>query len=256
MNTLYTLSTKDGAYTFTPQNTGWVVTPPTAPPPIQTITNPAGVGWQNPSTQAPRNAVNVIVNGGGDSAFIFGAKSGDLSPRLCQQCQANNVAAGNAVSYGKHGIYGDATITVTDFSATASQYAASGISFRWPNSSVQRANIGSSSAPFNLALTFYDSGQGFGTCTVDQVTLFSTNNTAFWASTNPDAGGKTIQQHFIIGPQVAATVKGGSLIFNADTMWDAGSTLTISRSATVNGKPVTAASIGGPIPQSAITWTP
>ena len=197
------------------------------------------------------NAVDVAITGGGDSAFLFGAPSGDHTPRLVQRCSAVNVAAGGAVTYGKHGIYGDATLDVSDFTATSSEEAASDLI---PVGRHQQGSPAPGSAPaasFPLPISFYDSGEGFGTCDIDQVTLWSGLDTAIWASTNPATGGKVVQQHFIIGPQVEAHVA-GSLLFNAE-LWDAASTLTVSKRATVNGRPATAASVRG-VPTSAVTW--
>ena len=219
---------------------------------VTKITNPPGVGFNSPDIRPGVNAVDVAITGGGDSAFMFGAPRGDSEPRLVVRCEALNVASGNTVSYGKHGIYGDATIDVSDFRSTPSHAAASGVSFRWGGvNKVRRAVLGEQSNPFPLPITFYDSGEGFGTTDIDEVTLWASENTAIWASVNPDFGGSIVQQHFLIGPQVEAHVAGGSLLFNAE-LWDARSTVTVSKRATVNGKPVTVASIGG-VPGSSIT---
>ena len=234
-----------------PEPGDWVVAAPgSTGGQVTKITNPPGVGFMSPDSAPARNAVDVAVTGGGDTAFMFGAPKGDHAPRLIQRCSAVDVAAGNAVTWAKHAVYGVATLEITDFSAAPSRYAASGISFRWAGeNTLRRATIGTPEAGFPLPISFYDSGEGFGSIDIDQVVLWSSSNTGIWASINT---GKKVQSHFRIGAHVEAHASGGELLFAAE-LWDPASTLTVSRRATINGNPASAESITG-VPASAIAW--
>lgn len=221
----------------TPPPPGWVVAPPQ--PPVTTISNPAGVGVNLYNSSSPRVVEDTVVQGGGDSAYLIqpGAPN-----RTIQRCQALNVAAGNAVTYGKHAVYAKAPgVLVEDFTATASRYAANGLSVRFGGFLGQRCQL--DGFPIPLAIFADDT-------TPNLVTWFDIagafTDTGIWLDC--DEAPKMV--YTVVAENVALTGNGKFLAANTANF---AGRVSIS-SCTLNGKPVTAADVSG-VPASALTIT-
>jgi hypothetical protein len=133
----------------------WVVAPPR--PPVRRITDAPTTSINLTSANDPLVVQDTVSLRGGDSAFLIqpGAPG-----RTLLRCQALDVAAGNKVSYGKHAVYAKARgLTVLDFSATASAFAASGLSVRYANFHAERFELDG----FDICLTYFEENPLAGT---------------------------------------------------------------------------------------------
>ena len=208
---------------------------------MKTITNPSGIGVN--ITQANSQIHDYIVQGGGDSAFICEPGSDGT---VIQRCQAFNVAAGNAVTWGKHAVYAKAkNLTVQDFTASGSQYAADGLSVRYSGFLGQRCQLDG----FDFALAVF-ADDPTGPVTWRQIRGSSLNTqTAIWLDVqdSPTNGyDYTIDDVQLTGP--------GPLFLRANAAVFRG-TVTIQGGCTYNGKPVTAQMIQN-VPASALKILP
>jgi hypothetical protein len=224
----------------TPPPPGWSIAPPQAP--VHTITNPPGIGVN--ITPAHSLILDTVVQGGGDSAFIC-EKGSDNT--VIVRCQAFNVAAGNAVTWGKHAVYGAAkNLTVQDFSASGSQYAADGLSVRFAPFLGQRCQLDS----FDFALAVFAEDTVKGTVTWKDIRGSSNNaDCGIWL----DVYIATKMVYDIVLDDVQLTGP-GALFLRANAAVFAG-TVTIQNGCTWNGKPVTAAMVGN-VPASALKILP
>ena len=204
----------------------WQIIPPL--PPVTTITNPPGLGVNLHAAGDPKIVTDTVVIGGGDSAY-------EVQPgapgRTLQRCQATNVAAGNAVSYGKHAVYGKAAnLTVLDFYATGSKYAANGLSVRYGGFLGQRCQLDG----FPIPLAVFADDETHGLVTWRQIRgIFTT--VGVWLDVDEAAKmvyDVTCDRVDMVGP--------GNVFLNASAAF-AGS-VTIA-GCTLNGKPVTAANV-------------
>ena len=205
----------------------WQVAPPINPPPP--LTNPTGPGVNLYNASSPQVVADTIVVGGGDSAYLVqpGAPG-----RTIQRCEALDVALQSAVSYGKHAIYAKAAnLTVLDFYATASKYAANGLSVRYGDFLGQRCQLDG----FPIPLAVFADDTTAGKVTWRQVRGVFTN-VGVWLDVDEDA--KMVYD--VVLDQVALTGP-GNVFLNANSKVFAG-TVTIS-ACTLNGKPVTAANV-------------
>jgi hypothetical protein len=212
----------------TPPAGSWQVAPPQDP--VTTIVNPAGVGVNLYNASSPKLVTDTVIHGGGDSAFLIqpGAPG-----RTLQRCEAYDVALGNAVTYGKHAIYAKAAnLTVLDFYATASKYAANGLSVRYPGFLGQRCQLDG----FPIPLAVFADDQTAGTVTWRQIRGAFTN-VGVWLDVDEAAKmvyDVTLDRVDLTGP--------GTKFLNASAAF--ASTVQI-RACTLNGKPVTSANVGG-----------
>lgn len=212
----------------------WQVAPPRAP--VTDITDPAGVGVNLYNAASPLIVFDTQVTGGGDSAYLVqpGAPN-----RTIQRCQALEVAAGNKVTYGKHAVYAKAAnLTVLDFTATASQHAANGLSVRYPGFLGQRCQLDG----FPIPLAVFADDQTAGNVTWRQIRGAFTN-VGVWLDV--DEAAKMVYD--VVLDQVALT--GPVSTFLSASPAFAGS-VTIT-ACTLNGKPVTAANVTH-VPASAL----
>ncbi len=207
---------------------GWTVAPPV--PPVTTISNPAGVGVNLYNAASPAVVADTVVQGGGDSAFLVqpGAPG-----QAIQRCQALNVAAGNAVTYGKHAVYAKAAdLTVLDFTATASQYAGNGLSVRYPGFLGQRCQLDG----FPVTLAVFADDQTAGTVTWRQIRGKFTNVGVYL---DVDQAAKMVYD--VILDQVDLTGPGTHFL---DASAAFAGTVTIN-ACTLNGAKVTSANVHG-----------
>lgn len=219
-----------------PPTDGWVVAPPK--PPAYTITNPAGLGVNLHASSDPMTVHDTIVQGGGDSAFEIqpGAPN-----RTIQRCQALNVAAGNKVSYGKHAVYAKALgITVEDFAATASQYAANGLSVRYGGFLGQRCQL----VGFPIPLAVFNDDPTPGV-----ITWFQIRGTFGTVGAWLDVDEAPTMCHQVVLRQVDLT--GASWFLNAKAAKLDKLASVLIDSCTLNGKPVTKSDVNG-VPASQI----
>lgn len=223
-----------------PPPNGWTVAPPQAP--ITTINNPPGIGVN----VTPKGVVvkDTVIHGGGDSAVIFelGADNGSV-----ERCQFYDVAAGNAVSWGKHAVYAKAHgLTVSDLTATGSKYASDGLSCRFPGFLGQRCQLDGFAFPLAVFADDLTPGQilwqhirGSGT----------NSDTGIWLDVN--LTNKMVYD--IVCDDVQLTGP-GKWFLRANAAVFAG-TVTIRNGCTWNGKAVTAAMVGN-VPASKLTILP
>lgn len=224
----------------TPPPPAWTIAPPQ--PPVKTITNPPGIGV---NITPPNSQIHdTVVQGGGDSAFIC-EKGSDGT--VIQRCQAFDVAAGNAVTWGKHAVYAAAkNLTVEDFTATGSQYASGGLSVRFAGFLGQRCQLDA----FDLPLAVFAEDTVKGPVTWHQIRGSGHNaDTGIWL----DVYIATKMVYDIVCDDVQLTGP-GALFLRANAAAFAG-TVTIRNGCTWNGKPVTAAMVGN-VPASALTILP
>lgn len=127
---------------------GWTIAPPR--PPIRRVIDSPSPSVDLSAPSAPLLVQDTISVRGGDSAFLIQPEAPN---RTLQRCQALDVAAGDNVTYGKHAVYAKAQgITVLDFSATGSQFAASGFSVRYAGFHGERFDL----AGFDICLTYFE----------------------------------------------------------------------------------------------------
>lgn len=213
-----------------PSPSGWVVAPPKQPAYI--ITNPAGLGVNLHASSDPMTVHDTIVQGGGDSAFEIqpGAPN-----RTIQRCQALNVAAGNKQTYGKHAVYAKALgIAVEDFTATASQYAANGLSVRYGGFLAQRCQLDG----FPIPLAVFNDDPTPGTITWSQI-AGKYGNVGAWLDVDEAATmchQVTLHQVDLTGPSWFLNANAAKLDKRASVLID---------SCTLNGKPVTKSDVNG-----------
>lgn len=221
----------------TPPPSGWVVAPPQ--PPVTTISNPAGVGVNLYNSSSPMVVQDTVVVDGGDSAYLIqpGAPG-----RTLQRCQAANVAAGNAVTYGKHAVYAKApNVTVEDFYATASKYAANGLSVRFGGFHGERCQL--DGFPIPLAI-FADDVTPSTVQWIDVRGAFT--DTGVWLDCDEAA-----RMVYTVGlSNVALTGPGKFLAANTANF---AGRVSIS-GCTLNGKPVTSADVQG-VPSGSLSIT-
>jgi hypothetical protein len=127
---------------------GWVVAQPR--PPIRRITDAPTTSIDLASASDPFVVQDTVSLRGGDSAFLI---QPEAPGRTLLRCQALDVAAGNRVPYGKHAVYAKARdLTVLDFTATGSEFAASGISVRYAGFRAERFELDG----FDICLTYFE----------------------------------------------------------------------------------------------------
>lgn len=198
--------------------------------PVQQIRNAPGLGL-NVTTR--RDIEDVSIDGTGDTGVLFQKDAGGSS---LVRCRMVNVAAANAVSYGKHAIYGKApNLTISDVYASCSSYCASGFSMRMTGAVVRRSEV--LGAPH--ALTYYETSTDRGEVLFEDVRGRFRGDTAVWMDAEVDYT-QYVVQHFTF--RRVAMEGNGAFLKVAGVRWRA--TVTIEK-CLLNGKPVTAADCPG-----------
>src|SRR5436309_5788810 len=109
-----------------------------------------------------QDIADKVIDGTGDTGVLFQMNSdGSTLSRV----KMTNVAAGNTVSYGKHGIYAKAhNLTLQDLDISCSSNCASGVSLRHDGAVLNRFKISGA----GIAVSYYEtSGSVAGTVTVE-----------------------------------------------------------------------------------------
>jgi hypothetical protein len=134
-----------------------------------------------------QHVTDLIVDGCGDTAVLFQLNSNGAS---LKRARLLRVAALNAVTYGKHAIYGKARdLLIEDVVAECSQYAASGFSMRYNGAVCRRFNISGAAH----AISFYDSSSVAGTVLFEDGDCSFTGDTGVWMAPETDYRANIIQ---------------------------------------------------------------
>jgi hypothetical protein len=177
-----------------------------------------------------QDIADKVIDGTGDTGVIFepGSDGSTLS-----RVKMTRIAAGDSVSWGKHGIYAKArNLLIQDADISCSSYCASDISLRFDGDHVNRFRVTGAA----LALTYYEESFTPGTVTVENGSGTFTSDTAIWMDNDPDYGTPKVIQHFVFrnlsftGPGAFMKVASGHF---------AGS--VYAEHCFLNGHPVTAA---------------
>lgn len=129
--------------------------------------------------------VDYDIAGSGDSAVLVGSGGRFASNIHLSRFRIRNAAAGNSVTWGKHGAYLDCfNSVIEDFDVNCSQYAANGISVRMGGMVIRRANI--SGAGFVCGFFDSDTGQSDGTVLIEDVTGSNAADTCIWCDAQDD----------------------------------------------------------------------
>lgn len=144
---------------------------------------------------APTIGLNIQSNGGsysdysmdgsGDSMVLVGSGGRFAHGVTLRRFKMTNVAAANAVSWGKHGVYLDAyDCLLEDFDISGSSHTGSGISVRMGGTTIRRLKVRNCPQP----LSFFDSdtGQTDGSCLVEDADLAFPGDTAIWCDAQDD----------------------------------------------------------------------
>ena len=221
--------------------TAWTLQSPQAP--ITNVTNLSGLGL-NVNNQLGGSYHDYVIDGTGDSAILLqGSTTGVSFARM----RLLRVAAVSAVSWAKHGMYVKARgNTFTDIYAEEGGNAASGFSVRMGNNSFERTVI----KGFPLAVTYYEHDGAAGTVTFKDGDWTFTGDTAVWGDDSNEPPSPYIKQAFVFenidahGPAGAKFLKFGSSAYVSGALAYQGAGVKIIN-CTINGRPVTAADIGG-----------
>jgi hypothetical protein len=210
------------------------------------VTNLSGLGL-NVNNQQGGSYHDYAIDGTGDSAILL---QGSTTGASFERMRLTRVAASSAVSWAKHGIYVKARgNTFTDIYAEQGGNAASGFSVRMGNNSFTRTVI----KGFPFAVSYYEHDGQSGTVTFKDGDWTFTGDTAVWGDDSNEPPSPYIKQTFLFdnidahGPSGAKFLKFGNSYGGSGPSYHGGG-ITI-RNCTINGKPVTAADIGG-IPSS------
>lgn len=223
----------EGVYpNVVPPPAGWPAPPV---PPITTVTNAPTLGKNVTSRQ---DIHDLIVDGCGDTAVLF---QGNAGGSTLKRARLLRVANTNAVSWGKHGIYGKApNLTIEDLVVECSSYCASGISMRFDGATVKRFTV--KGAPH--AITYYETSAKAGQVLFEDGDCSFTGSTGIWIYPETDYQ-QTVRQAFT---------------FRRVKMIGQGAFMKVDRfsgsvrleGCTLNGKPVTKADLPG-VPNVTVT---
>ena len=169
-----------------PPSSSWAYIVASPVSPGASITNMSGLGMNITSLQ---NISDKVIDGTGDTGVLFQLNAGGSS---MNRVRMTGVAAGNAVSYGKHGIYGKAPgLTLQDLDISCSSYCASVVSLRYDGAQLRRFKL--SGAPH--AITYYETSTTAGTVTIENGSGSFTGDTAIWMDAETDYTQQVIQEY-------------------------------------------------------------
>src|SRR5436309_6464292 len=136
-----------------------------------------------------QDIADKVIDGTGDTGVLFQlAADGSTLSRV----KMTNVAAGDTVSYGKHGIYAKGrNLTLQDIDISCSSYCASGVSLRHDGAVLNRFKISGAGIP----ISYYETtGSVPGTVTVENGSAAFPGDTGAWVSLD-DAS--MVHEHFV-----------------------------------------------------------
>lgn len=139
----------------------------------------------NIQTNGATYADYAMDAGGGDSSVLIGSGGNFKHGVTLQRMRMRQVASGNKVSYGKHGVYCDAyDVTMEDMDIQCSNRAANGISVRLGGTHVNRTRI--SGASFVFGFFDSDTGQSGAECLLENVIGSNAADTCIWCDAQDD----------------------------------------------------------------------
>lgn len=191
------------------------------------------------NVQSPNVAKSdyVMDAGGGDSSVLCGSGGKFISGVHLSRFRLGNVAVGNKVSWGKHGVYADCFNSIfEDFEIHGSSHAANGFSIRMGGCRFSRAVIDGCSFPVGIFDS--DTGQSDGTVLVEDVTGAFHGDTAVWCDAQLDF--KNTFDLKVTFLRCAMTGPGAFLKVETSRM---GKGSFRFESCILNGKPVTSADV-------------
>jgi hypothetical protein len=201
--------------------------------PVTIISNMSGLGL-NITTKT--DTANIIIDGTGDSGVLFQKDAGGSTLR---NCTMRRVAAGNSVTWAKHGVYGKApNLYLENVDIDCSQYATSGMSMRFNGITVKGFSI---SGLHSHAITYYETSTIPGAVWFENGNCVFSADTGIWIDTEGSIGLPTeVIQTFMFknidmhgdGVFLKASVRCFKAKFTVD-------------GCTLNGKPVTTADCPG-----------
>ena len=212
-------------------------TPPVEPPttgiepprePIERITNDPDLGVNVTTKQ---DVHDKIIDGTGDSGILF---QKDAHGSSAKRIVMKRVGELNAVSYGKHAIYGKARdLLMEDIEAHCSSKCASGFSLRFDGAILRDSSIEGASH----AISYYETSSVRGQVLVERVTGSFTGDTAIWMDAEVDYQNQIYQSFIFRG--VKFTGKSGAAFLKIAPNRLQGSIRL--EGCTLNGQPVTKA---------------
>jgi hypothetical protein len=205
----------------------YTVAPPASGAPV--ISNMGGLGL---NVMTKQDISDKIIDGTGDSGVLFQiAADGSTLSRV----KMTNVAAGDTVSYGKHGIYAKGrNLTMQDIDVSCSRYCGSGVSLRHDGALLDRFRITGAGTPISY---FETTGSVPGTVTVENGSATFPGDTAVWISLD-DA--PMVHEHFVF-KNVSFTGNGAFL--KVDLPHFGSDSTVLVEHCFLNGHPVTAADL-------------
>lgn len=234
------------------------VTPPPGSPsaplppraPITSIVNAPSIAL-NLYALPGRTYSDYVVDGTGDSAVLL---NDTTHGNTIQRFKMTRVAAGNSVTWAKHGVYCKSNgNTLTDFDATASQFASDGISCRMGGNRFQRMAMHGFIFPF----AYFEHDDQPGVVTVEDFTGDGRSDTAIWGDDSNGCTKPYIKQAFVFRrcwftvPGAHFFLKFGPSVFSGAGGSFDGAYVHLEN-CRLNGQPVTAGQISG-VPSSKLT---